>query len=108
MDHGGQGARTPTGHPQCEEVLGTHHWAWGVEGQPVGVSPWSCSWWGPLLLPGEVEGAARIPHPACGRIRPPPLSGPLRGAGGELPLECQAQVGSLTQSKKPGPGLAGT
>lgn len=30
----------------------------------MGLSPWSGSWWGALLLPGETEGVARIPHPA--------------------------------------------
>lgn len=66
MDHGGQGARTPTGHPQCEEVLGTHHRAWGVEGQPVGVSPWSCS------FPGKWKGLLESP------ILPVAGSGPHR------------------------------
>lgn len=111
MDHGGQGARTPQATPSVRR-----RWAHSTV-----LGAWSASLWG--LVPGAAPGGDRCPFPGkwkgllespirpCGRIRPSPPPGPLRGAGGgggEWPLECQAQVGSLTQSKKLGPGLAGT
>lgn len=41
-----------------------------MERQPLEiVFPGSC--WGPQVLPGEMEGAVRIPHPARWQGQPP-------------------------------------
>lgn len=68
MDHGAQSVHTPCPHPQPTPSVRRRwahtHQAGATERQPLGVSPWSCSWWGVLLLPREMDGAARIPYPA--------------------------------------------
>lgn len=71
----------------------------------MGLSPWSGSWWGALLLPGETEGVARIPHPAPWQGQAPTAARTPAWGGGLWNVKYE--VGSLTQSKKPGPGLAG-
>ena len=62
----------------------------------MGLSPWSCSWSGALLLPGETEGAARIPHPAPWQSQAPTAARTPAWGGS---LECQVR-GGFTHSIK--------
>lgn len=82
MDHGGQGAPTPQATPSVRR-----RWAHSTV-----LGAWSASLWG--LVPGAAPGGDRCPFPGkwkgllespirpCGRIRPSPQPGPLRGVGG--------------------------
>ena len=63
-----------------------------MERQPLEIFfPGGC--WGPQLLPGEMEGAVGIPHPARWRSVPLLWPGPLNGGVYNVTHE----VGSLSQ-----------
>ena len=96
MDHSTQGAHTPQPIPRVRRRWAHTHQAGPMERQPMGLSPWSCSWSGALLLPGETEGAARIPHPAPWQSQAPTAARTPAWWGS---LECQVR-GGFTHSIK--------